>query len=221
MGLIQAVLWDMDGTLVDTERVAWRAMQLAFREAAGIALSEDLFNSLLGRSELDFYQHVAGQYGLSRALLASIQECFDNAYLPLLAQVPPLPGAVEKVREFAARAPQALVTGSSRTQADAVLTALDVGAAFLQIVASGNYRRGKPDPEPYLLAARQLGVAPEACLAIEDSPAGVASARAAGMKVAGVHAGNAGRYDISEADAEYSTLHELHWEALVGLLRGE
>lgn len=212
--MIKAVLWDMDGTLVDTESVIWAGIQRAFREAAGIELPEPMFQSLLGRSERDFYRQMSEHFQLSAAAVASIQAAFEAAYLPALASVEPLPGAVEKVREFAVYAPQALVTGSTGAQAAVVLHALNVADAFRHIVGCDRYQRGKPDPEPFLLAARLLDVEPASCLAIEDSLPGIAAARAAGMKVVGVHAGNGGRYDIAHADIELQTLHELDWQAI-------
>lgn len=209
--MFNAILWDMDGTLVDTERVAWQVMRDAFLRGAGVELSQQLFESLLGRSEADFYRALAPRYSLTADAIASVQAAFDAAYLPTLAKVPALPGAVEKVREFAGYAPQALVTGSTTAQANAVLEALRLASHFRHVVACDVYQRGKPDPEPYLLAASLLGVEPASCLVIEDSPAGVDAAKAAGMKVAAVHAGNAGRYNIAHADLELQTLQELCW----------
>ncbi len=212
--MFQAILWDMDGTLVDTERVVWEVMQRAFKQAANIDLPAELFNSLLGQSELDFYQHMVKRYSLNMANIFAIKSAFDTDYIPRLKDVPALPGAVEKVREFATRAPQALVTGSTGAQAAAVLEALDLSDAFQFIVSCDHYGRGKPDPEPFLTAAKLLEVEPAKCLAIEDSPSGVTAARAAGVKVVGVHEGNQGKYDISHADLVLPSLLELDWDAL-------
>ena len=212
--MFQAILWDMDGTLVDTERVVWEVMQRAFKQAANIDLPAELFNSLLGQSELDFYQHMVKRYSLNMASIFAIKSAFDADYIPRLKDVPPLPGAIDKVREFAKRAPQALVTGSTGAQAAAVLQALDLADAFQFIVSCDHYGRGKPDPEPFLTAAKLLEVEPAKCLAIEDSPSGVTAARAAGVKVVGVHEGNQGKYDISHADVVLPSLLELDWDAL-------
>src|SRR5690606_29051873 len=132
--------------------------------------------------------------------VAELREHFDAAYIPMLAGVPALPGATEKVREFARYAPQALVTGSSSAQAAAVLDALGLRGEFRHVVACDMYDRGKPDPTPYLMAAELLGVDAADCLAIEDSPSGVTAARAAGIKVVGIHEGNQGKYNIAHAD---------------------
>jgi beta-phosphoglucomutase-like phosphatase (HAD superfamily) len=216
--MFKAILWDMDGTLVDTERVVWVVLQRSFREVASIDLPEEVFLSLLGQSEQDFYRAMAKQHALDDARVLAIRAHFDAAYVPMLATVPPLPGAVEKVREFARYAPQALVTGSSNEQAAAVLDALDLRDAFKHIVACDSYAHGKPDPEPFLLAADLLGVEPRECLVIEDSPSGVTAAKAAGMKVVGIHEGNKGKYNIAHADVELSSLRDLQLEAVTRLL---
>jgi len=215
--MFKAILWDMDGTLVDTERVVWDVMREAFTAAVSIDLPEALFESLMGQSENDFYAAMAARFELSPAAIDSIREVFDAAYLPKLRTVPPLPGAVEKVAELGERAPQALVTGSTSEQAHAVLGTLGITAQFQHVIGCDQYSRGKPDPEPFLLAAERLGAQPADCLCIEDSPSGVTAARAAGMKVVGVHAGNSGKYNITHAHTEIGSLNELTWDLILTL----
>jgi HAD superfamily hydrolase (TIGR01509 family) len=216
--MFSAILWDMDGTLVDTERVVWDVMREAFQRAVAIDLPEPLFESLMGQSENDFYAAMAQRFSLDAAKIDSIREVFDAAYLPMLAKVPPLPGAVEKVTEFARHAPQALVTGSTSEQAATVLDTLGITESFLHVIGCDRYSRGKPDPEPFLLAAERLEVDPASCLCIEDSPSGVTAARKAGMKVVGVHAGNQGKYDISHAHVQLESLHDLELDAIIDAL---
>lgn len=215
--MFKAILWDMDGTIVDTERVVWTVMQQAFRDAVQIDLPEALFESLLGQSEFDFYRHMVVKYSLTEQDVQAIRLAFDRDYIPMLADVPPLPGAIERIREFAAQLPQAIVTGSTNAQAVAVLNALDVTAHFKHVVACDVYSKGKPDPEPFLLAADRLGIDASSCLVLEDSPAGVTAAKAAGMKVVGIHEGNKGKYDIKHADLEIASLLELDWAKLQAL----
>ena len=196
----------MDGTLVDTERVVWDVMKDAFREVVGIILDESLFHSLLGQSENDFFDSVQRLFGLNDAEVQEIGARFNHDYVPQLASVPPLSGAVEAVKHTQLAGPIALVTGSTLKQADAVIKALKLKGLFDEVVACDHYEHGKPHPEPYLMAAKKLGVKPVKCLAIEDSPSGVKAAKAAGMKVVGVHEGNKGKYDIAHADLQLPTL---------------
>lgn len=213
--MFEAILWDMDGTIVDTERVVWTVMQGAFKRAAKIDLPEALFESLLGQSEMDFYRSMVERFSLTEQDVQAIRLAFDRDYIPLLADVPALPGAVEKVAELHGRAAQALVTGSTGAQAAAVLDALNIADKFQHVVPCDLYSKGKPDPEPFLLAAEKLSVEPSSCLVLEDSPSGVTAAKAAGMRVVGIHEGNQGKYDIKHADWEIASLLELDWEQLV------
>ena len=220
MPLFDAILWDMDGTIVDTERVVWEVMLKAFRKAAGIELPADLFERLLGQSEIDFYRNMVQTYSLSAEDVERIKQTFDLEYIPKLADVPPLPGAIERVTESAQLAAIGLVTGSTSAQASAVINALEIGHLFRDIVACDMYERGKPDPGPFLMAAENLEADPARCLVIEDSPSGVTAARAAGMTVIGVHEGNRGKYKINHADLEIASLRDLDWKKAAALVGG-
>jgi beta-phosphoglucomutase-like phosphatase (HAD superfamily) len=155
------------------------------------------------------------RYSLKPEKIASIKAAFDKDYIPMLYDVPALPGAVEKVAEFQGKAPQALVTGSTSAQAAAVMESLQITDRFKHVVACDHYSRGKPDPEPYVMAASKLGVEPAACLVLEDSPSGVTAAKKAGMKVVGIRQGNKGKYNIKHADLEVNSLTDLDWDKLV------
>ncbi len=215
---IEAIFWDMDGTLVDTERVVWDVMQNAFVEVLGIRMDEKLFENLLGQSERDFFKTVGKKLKLNDAQVEQVRELFHSDYVPALAKIPPLPGAVEAVRATHARGKIALVTGSTTRQALAVLDALGIKTLFQHIISCDVYEKGKPHPEPYRKAAKKLSAKPEKCLAIEDSPAGIASAKAAGMKVVAVREGNKGKADTSDAHLELSTLKEFNLDEIVRAL---
>jgi HAD superfamily hydrolase (TIGR01509 family) len=213
--MFSAILWDMDGTIIDTERLVWLVMKGSFKDVAGIDLPEALFESLLGQSEIDFYRNMSKRYSLKPEKINAIKLAFDKDYIPMLHDVPALPGAVEKVSEFQGKAPQALVTGSTSAQAAAVMESLQITDRFKHVVACDHYTRGKPDPEPYVMAAAKLGVDPSTCLVLEDSPSGVTAAKKAGMKVVGIRQGNKGKYNIKHADLEVNSLTELDWDKLL------
>ncbi|MFJ3225065.1 HAD-IA family hydrolase [Streptomyces sp. NPDC086783] len=178
-----AVLVDMDGTLVDTESLWLRTV----RESAarlGHELGDDDLPHVLGRAVQDTASHLHRVTGHDTHTLAAE---LDAAFLAgVRAQATPLPGAAELLDLLADLGiPAALVSASPRPVVDSVLKVLGA-ERFRTTVAAGETPRTKPAADPYLAAARALGVDPAACLAVEDSPAGVAAAEAAGCRVLAV-----------------------------------
>ncbi|MER7504646.1 HAD family phosphatase [Nonomuraea pusilla] len=173
-----AVLLDMDGTLVDTEGLWWRATA-AVAETLGRPLGPSDVPHVLGRTTRDTAAHLlAGRPGVEE-VAARLTEAFAGH---VGSGVTLVPGARELLSALSASAvPTALVSASPRRIVDLVLPRL--GHAFDLVIADGDTARGKPSPDPYLEAARRLGVAPARCVAVEDSPTGIAAARAAGCHV--------------------------------------
>ena len=183
-----AVLFDMDGLLIDSEPL-WTLAEVELASALGGEFSAELKAAIVGtRLELavptilDWYDAPAGPADVARTsawLLERMVELFAAAALPLL------PGAAELLAALrGAGVPVALVSSSYRVLVDAVLTH-GVGP-FELTLAGDEVTHGKPHPEPYLTAARRLGVDPRACVVLEDSPAGIAAGRAAGCAVVAV-----------------------------------
>ncbi|WP_432540603.1 HAD family hydrolase [Kineococcus sp. SYSU DK002] len=180
-----AVLWDMDGTLVDTEP-HWIAAETALVGRYGASWSHEqalaLVGSALPESGRVLAAHVERSVGVRLDPDAVVAELVAAVVAQVGAAVVWRPGALELLRALgAAGVPCALVTMSYRSLADAV--AAMVPGAFAVVVAGDEVERGKPAPDPYLLAARLLGVSPGDCVVIEDSPTGVASGEAAGARV--------------------------------------
>lgn len=180
---LQAVLFDMDGTLVDTERLWWEAV----REVAA-GLGRELTGAdrpeVLGRP----VEHTAGW--LARLTAGSAEHLAGRLHTEFAdrvrAGVVPRPGALALLDALAREeVPTALVTASPRAVADTVLAVL--GADRFQVsVTADDTPRTKPDPDPYLAACAALGVEPARCVAVEDTATGVASAEAAGCAVLAV-----------------------------------
>ncbi|HEY0475641.1 MAG TPA: HAD family phosphatase [Kribbella sp.] len=183
---LQAVLWDMDGTLVDSEP-DWARVQMDLLGSLGaIWTAEDCVN-LVGSDLGD-----AVKVWMARIPEGAIQpeelaeRMYGEVVRALKEEVVFRPGAVELLQALKAEGiPCALVSASYRVMIDAVLTHLPPDL-FEVIVAGDEVRHGKPHPEPYLKAVRELGVDPADCIVLEDSPGGTASGTAAGAFVIAV-----------------------------------
>ena len=179
--MIRAVFWDNDGVLVDTEKLYFQATrELLLR--AGVTLTETLFNKISlveGRSAFD----LAAAKGSSPEEIALLQEQRNRHYTELLSgNIPILNGVKDALRELQGKVAMAIVTSSRRVHFDAMHTRTGLIPYFGFILAREDYTHSKPDPEPYLTAMKKSGFGPKECLVIEDSPRGLASALAAGIR---------------------------------------
>lgn len=182
---LQAVLFDMDGTLVDTERLWHRAVE---EEALGLGLdlTEEDMPYVVGRAIEDSAAHLASR-AAGRAEPARLEAALERRFTELVrGQVVPLPGAVDLLAALrAAGVATALVSASPRPVVDTVLDVLG-RHWFTTSVAAGETPRTKPFPDPYQAALAALRAEPARCVAVEDSPTGVASAEAARCPVLAV-----------------------------------
>jgi len=208
--VIRGFLFDLDGTLVDSERQSGEAMARALLEGQGITVEQSDRDYVIGRSWMAIYARLAERYP---QLSWSREELISRTALvreDVFAEhgVAVLPGAralIERTRHT----PRAVVTGSSRVEVTQVLPLISEHAIFDVIVASEDVAHSKPSPDGYLKAIGQLGLAPHACLVLEDSVAGIAAGRAAGCLVVAVRAGNFAGWDQSGAHRIIETLDEL------------
>lgn len=183
--LPDAILWDMDGTIVDTEPY-WMAAETPLVESFGGSWSHEQALQLVGNG-LEESARLLQAAGVELSELEIIDALTDRVTAALTHEgVPFRPGARELLAAASAHPlPQALVTMSLRRMAVQIASLIE-GEPFAVVVAGDDAERPKPHPEPYLQAARALGVAPGRTVAIEDSVTGVRSARAAGCVVIGV-----------------------------------
>ncbi|HQG16563.1 MAG TPA: HAD family phosphatase [Ornithinibacter sp.] len=180
MSLPAAVLWDMDGTLVDTEPY-WIAAEHDIVEEHGGTWTEELAHQLVGQDLLVAATFIRDNSAVDWSPERIVDEMLGRVIVKVSEHIPWRPGARELLAALKAEGvPSALVTMSWRSLADAVLGALPEGT-FDVVVTGDEVSHGKPHPEPYRAAARLLGVSPQDCVAIEDSPTGVRSAVAAGV----------------------------------------
>jgi HAD superfamily hydrolase (TIGR01509 family) len=207
--LIRAILFDLDGVLIDSEQV-WNEVRMELASEHGGRWSERAQRDMMGMSSPEWsrYMHeVVGVLGsaeeVNREVVARMLERFADS--------PPwLPGALEVVPRLSERWPLGLASSSNRELIDAVLAAGELTQFFEATVSSEEVARGKPAPDVYLEAARRLGVGPAECTAVEDSHNGILSAKAAGMRCVAIPnehypPGEA----VGDADAVIASVSEL------------
>jgi HAD superfamily hydrolase (TIGR01549 family) len=175
-------IFDLDGTLVDTMPLhyrAWnRAMQLAGLQEE---LSEDLFYSLGGMPTV----RVAGVFAQHYGLTIDVQKVFHQKeahFLELRAEMKLIDAVVAVARKAAGRIPLSVASGGPRDIVRHTLELMKLADLFPVVVTPEDVMHGKPSPEMFLLAAQKMGVAPESCLVFEDAEPGIQAAEAAGMK---------------------------------------
>ena len=212
--MIKAVLFDMDGLLVDSETLAMKVV-IKVCEELGIPLLGGQEKNVVGVTAEHFFRNLMGS---DDAAIQVALDKFTEVYEQLIkTELVIFDGAKTLPAELKAKGLRiALVSGSTPAQIDIVLNQLGTKDLFEVIISEKDITHSKPSPEGYLLAAEKLGLSPDECLVIEDAEAGVAAAKAAGIKVIGVH--NAGDQDLSAADAIYDTLSELTPEAIFAIL---
>jgi HAD superfamily hydrolase (TIGR01509 family) len=183
--LIEAVVFDMDGVLVDSEQV-WDEVRERYAREAGGTYGESATRDMMGMSSIEWSRYMAEQLhvpGTPEDINAAIVERMLERY----GTAPPLiPGAVDAVRRCAARWPLAVASSSNPELIEVVLDAASLHELIPIVVSSQEVARGKPAPDVYLEAARRLAVPPGSCAAVEDSHNGIRSAKAAGMSVVAV-----------------------------------
>ena len=187
MSVARAVLWDMDGTLIDSEEFHW----ISWRDTManeGIAITRDQFLSSFGQRNDSIIPRWLGTASTPERI-EKIANAKEEMYRGLVRNngVSPLPGVsswVDRLHEQGWL--QAIASSAPRPNIEVVLEALAAAHCFQGIVSAEDVRRGKPDPAVYLIAASRVGAAPERCIVVEDAAAGIEGARRAGMRSIGV-----------------------------------
>jgi HAD superfamily hydrolase (TIGR01509 family) len=180
--MIEAVVFDLDGVLVDSEQV-WDEVREALVRERGGRWHERAQADMMGMSSVEWSRYLHEELGLAEAPEALNDEVVRRMLDRYRQELPLIDGAVAAVERLAARFPLALASSSNRPLIDAVLASAGLASAFRATVSSEEVPHGKPAPDVFLEAARRLGVAAERCAAIEDSGNGLRAAHAAGMRV--------------------------------------
>lgn len=208
--MIEAVIFDLDGILVQTEEV-WDEVREALARERGARYDDEAQRAMMGMSSLEWSRFMHDELGIPESPEEISAEVVRRMAARYRERLPVIEGAREAVERMAERWPLGLASSSNRPLIDAVLELSGLGERFQATVSSEEVARGKPAPDVYVEAARRLGVEPERCAAIEDSHSGIRSAKAAAMLVVAVPNPSfpPGDEALAEADLVLRSLAEL------------
>ncbi len=178
-GSFKAYLFDCDGTIVDSmplHYVAWKRVLSEWN----CEFAEDVFYAWGGMPVAEIIATLNARHGLAMPV-EDVARRKEALYFEILPELKAVPEVLEHIEASHGQIPFAVVSGSTRDSVTASLNALKIFDRFDTLVCAGDYERSKPDPEPFLIAAERLGIAPEDCLVFEDTEMGIQAATAAGM----------------------------------------
>jgi len=208
--VVEAVVFDLDGVIVDSEQV-WDDVRETYTREHGGTYTDRATRDMMGMSSLEWSRYMAEELGVP-GTPDEINAAVVERMLERYGSAPPLiPGAVEAVRRVAAQWPLAIASSSNPQLIEVVVRVSGLADVFETAVSSQEVPRGKPAPDVYLEAARRLGIDAARCAAVEDSHNGIRSARAAGMRVVAVPNPHFPPDDeaLAEADVVLRSIDEL------------
>ena len=217
-----AVIFDMDGVLVDSYHAHFKSWQVVAAEE-GLALTEAEFAAQFGRTNPEIIAVYWGEGRFGDDEVAALADRKEAAFREILeADFPTMPGA-KALLESLSGAGFALAVGSSGPPENIELVLRELGARplFGAVVTASDVTRGKPDPQVFLLGAERLGVPPSRCVVVEDAAPGLAAAKAAGMKSIGLASTGHTREELAAADLVVDSLAELSPRVVGDLVGGK
>lgn len=217
--MIEAVIFDMDGVMVDTEHIQSQAFESVLSEY-GIIAKKNEHGTIHtpGATTEETWEALKSTYNFEAETEELSRKKRDTVISVLQKGVEPFAGLIELLEDLTTNhIALAVATAAKRERADLVLDKLGITQYFTVVVSANDIKHGKPAPDPYLKAAELLGVTVDNCVVIEDAAIGVESAKAAGMKCAGVPNEHTRRMNFGKADLIVTSLRELDYRTLVGL----
>jgi HAD superfamily hydrolase (TIGR01509 family) len=197
---IRAIVFDMDGLMVDSEPLAKKAWR-TFLESHGHTLDAETSSAMLGLRLMDCSRMVKERFDLPLSVEQIAQQRSQWFLDALQGNLQPLPGLLELLRAIDERGlPRAVATSSPKFYAPVALREIGAAEGFAAIITGDMVANGKPAPDIYLAAAEALQLPPSACLALEDSPNGVRAAKSAGMRCIAVPTPLSAALDLNIAD---------------------
>ena len=208
--MVRGFLFDLDGTLVDSERESGEAMARALAAGQGIAIEQSDRDYVIGRSWVAIYDRLKERYPqlawTRDEVIAQTAQMREHVFAE---QGVTIMAHARETLTWTRAYPRGLITGSSRLEVLQVLPLIGEMAEFAVIVAAEDVGRSKPHPDGYQKAMAALGLEPKHCVVVEDSVSGIAAGRSAGCLVIAVRAGNFGGWDQSGAHHVIDTLEQL------------
>ncbi len=198
--MIRAILFDLDGTIIDTELAAQQSI-LDCAGGWGVPITKADAASVAGQKWEVAFDLLYARYKMPVSLFEASQAITKRYKEIVRAGLKVVPGSVDAVHDFAKHFRLALVTGSRRDDAHWALNHLQIASCFELVLGAEDYRRSKPAPDGYLLALEKMNLKSEEALIFEDSAAGLASAKAAGVRVVAIESTNHFAHDQRGAQA--------------------
>ncbi len=180
----KAVIFDMDGVVIDSEPLHERSSRLVFAQH-NLEIEDEVFADFKGSTDRTILEYLVAENGLDLEVDELLQQK-RLTYASLIDELQPIPGVISFINRITDDFRLALTTSASRRNKELAFSKFNLHSFFEVVVTSNDITNPKPDPEPYQLTTHQLGLAPGECLVIEDSFNGVRSAFQAGCTVAGI-----------------------------------
>ena len=211
MQQVKAVIFDMDGVIIDSEPIHSRVKMDTFAHF-GLDFAEQDLVHYMGRTSLAIFGETLARAGRTDVTAEDMAAYKHAHYLEVLesGEIEPVKGSVDLIRKLhAAGFPLALATSSNVRVMNTVLDSFHIRQYFSSVLSGGELPESKPHPAIYLISARRLGVKPAECLVIEDTANGILAAKRAGMYCAAFRNPHSGRQDLSQADTIVDNLSDI------------
>jgi HAD superfamily hydrolase (TIGR01509 family) len=214
--MLKAVIFDMDGVIVDSEPIYHEVEMQLFHEL-GMDVSDELRYSYVGTKIDDMWSELKKKYLLKQTVedLIKLEAERYRKYIASPDILKPIPGVIELLKElFGRNISIALASSSFLKDIETILGLLDIREYFSVVVGGDEVKRGKPYPDIFECAVKKLDVSPAGCIVIEDSSHGINAAKAAGIKCIGYKNKSSGNQDLSSADLIIESIEDIDYETL-------